>query len=287
MTTSNPNSQALEAKEHQGKPMAERWYLWIKEEQNRRLAWFVYEYDYFVFQMYRTRPYLNICDLTSDLPCYAAFWEAETPQAWDTIQPWTIVPQSRPPSELGSLLVGPLSVSHSRLNWTDKLQALLILLRRFCNIIDLTRGDWVGRLCHSYGSKDGIEEILKAMDLLADVTSNDLKSALLSNEELVCKARALQMVHMAHLHSAGRLMVLVKKICNLELNPDDAFEEILKWGNDNERKAREIAFHSAQILGIVRSHPLNSPSEMSNTFNSGIALFFLSKRAAYRWIVFQ
>jgi hypothetical protein len=61
------------------------WLQWINQEQEKRLAWSVFEYDCSLCTLTNRRGMVDLGELPSKLPCPEALWEAPSAQAWRTL----------------------------------------------------------------------------------------------------------------------------------------------------------------------------------------------------------
>jgi hypothetical protein len=264
--------------------IVEQWNRWVDTEQQRRLTWCVYQYDCLVFQLHSNKPYSKGSDLTSlESPCPVIFWDAETAQAWKAIQPWKGFPGGYHIRE--STFHGLTNWGESSRSFTREPAALIHLLQSLCSALELAQPPPWSDISLWHNDSDcynlGAKKILGRIDAFYTIPmSTTLESSLLSRRQLMCEIRSAHVVHISHLHSAGGVVDLVQKILRLDLDPSQAYGQVLKWGLHKGVQTREAAFHAAQVLGLVRCYPLYSPSEVFNLFNAGMALFFLVKLLA-------
>lgn len=61
------------------------WLQWKIQEQEKRLAWSVFEYDCSLCTLTNRRGMVDLGELPSKLPCPEALWEAPSAQAWRTL----------------------------------------------------------------------------------------------------------------------------------------------------------------------------------------------------------
>ncbi|KAG7053008.1 Fungal specific transcription factor domain-containing protein, partial [Colletotrichum scovillei] len=265
----------------QNSSLGERWFFWVQEEQKRRIGRYIYEYDYFAFQMHSSRPILHTSDVTFDPDGPSCYWEATTAGEWHAVSSGGTAPQVYPvPAPPGRVHSTGIDDYTDQANPGPATFALQVLLRSLCSIVDLTDNDFAGILCNELHLTSGTEDILDQLRpfnrLLAP---SDNISPIISKETIRLEVQAAQMVHMAHLHSAGKMMRLFQDVFQLGSDFQTAIQEVLTWGSKNVSKVRDVAFHAAQVLGIVRHYPFHTPSEAFNVFKSGLALF-----CASRWL---
>ena len=53
---------------------------------------------------------------------------------------------------------------------------------------------------------------------------------------------------------------------------ENARERMKQWGYEDPRRTRQVAYHCAQVLGLLRHYPSNMPFEPFLTFHAGVVL---------------
>lgn len=62
-----------------------RWSSWRKQEELKRLAWSIFEYDCSFSTLSNRRGAITLNDISTRMPCAEALWEAPTAQAWASL----------------------------------------------------------------------------------------------------------------------------------------------------------------------------------------------------------
>lgn len=61
------------------------------------------------------------------------------------------------------------------------------------------------------------------------------------------------------------------------LEAENARLRMAQWATEEPKRVREVAYHSAQILALVRQHPCNTPLEPSVIFHAGVVLACMAR----------
>lgn len=62
-----------------------RWNTWRKQEELKRLAWSIFEYDCSFSTLSNRRGAITLNDISTRMPCGEALWEAPNSQAWASL----------------------------------------------------------------------------------------------------------------------------------------------------------------------------------------------------------
>lgn len=62
-----------------------RWNAWRKQEELKRLAWSIFEYDCSFSTLSNRRGAITLNDISTRMPCAEALWEAPNAQAWASL----------------------------------------------------------------------------------------------------------------------------------------------------------------------------------------------------------
>lgn len=94
----------------------------------------------------------------------------------------------------------------------------------------------------------------------------------LSQRELADAYRESQMIHMSHLYGAGDLMDwLYTLLRDPEL--ESTRIRMTQWAAQDDARVREVAYHSSQVLAILRNFQANYPLEPFTAFHAGAVLW--------------
>ncbi|KAK5310122.1 hypothetical protein LTR93_012108 [Exophiala xenobiotica] len=95
----------------------------------------------------------------------------------------------------------------------------------------------------------------------------------------------LQLAHLAHLYGAGDLMNWLYPSLHNGLEAENARQRMAQWATEEPKWVREVAYHSAQILALVRQYPSNTPLEPSIIFHAGVVLAYDAMSSEVRaWV---
>jgi hypothetical protein len=196
-------------------------------------------------------------------------WNAESAQAWDALYPSEPWAPKRPPFR--SLITGLFD--------TATIAPIHNEYHRDIVLLTLARMLWarmeMAASLKSYfarpttGAAYGKTDILRAFD---ELQRADPSSSLSTPGYL---ARHLQVHHMAQLYAADDLMGwLFRRLRNVK-QAANADAELRRWGQD-ATLVRQTAFHSAQVLAIIRQSPENHTMEPFNAFYAGVTLWYMA-----------
>lgn len=115
--------------------------------------------------------------------------------------------------------------------------------------------------------------LLKVVDTFESAT----QSSTIARRTLQMEtARRYQLVHVAHFFAAGNLMDWLYPLLRGGAETVRAKEPMKKWAGENPSRVRELAFHSAQVLAVIRKYPCNLPLEAFNAFHAGVVLWCMA-----------
>jgi hypothetical protein len=258
------------------KTIQERWHAWIGQESLRRLAWAVYEYDSSVSFLHNNRSYITVGDMTLDLPCSVAHWEAETSQSWVSLHPWGYAPVLMPFRTTIRTLFdntpNPISKiaeeSHRRL-------IILTLLRMIWTVKEIRRSP-IGDIVDNHHWVEDRRVLLQGINMFGEFPFSTAAATSQTSDQVVLIARRMQMVHLANLYAARELMDLIYRLVRPSSDSKVAEQGLMSWAKRDPKLVRETVFHAAQTLTIIRHFPSNLALEAFNTFHAGVVLWFAS-----------
>ncbi|KAJ9604695.1 hypothetical protein H2200_010809 [Cladophialophora chaetospira] len=254
-----------------GGNLTERWHAWVAQEKLRRLAWAVYEYDSSSSYLHNLRPYISVAEVRMSLPSSQAHWEAESPQAWASLHPWTDRPR---PLAFRDAIRTFFDGAEPRP--VDKLTderhrhiIILTLMRMLWTLKEIKRSP----ICDLVDTDDhqGRDQrnLLKVVDKFQRVSIVKESPRGTVDMDVV---RRYQLVHLAHFFAAGDLMNWLYPLLRGGTEATRAREPMGKWADASASRVRELAYHSAQVLAVIRNYPCNLPLEAFNAFHAGVVL---------------
>jgi hypothetical protein len=98
----------------------------------------------------------------------------------------------------------------------------------------------------------------------------------LNKIEVADAYREAQMVHMSHLHGAGDLIDWLHALLR---NPTEEGprSRMRLWAAEDAMRVRNVAYHSCQVLAILRIYPSNYPLEPFSAFHAGAVLWCVAQ----------
>ena len=260
-----------------------RWNAWIEDERFRRLGWAIYGADCATTYLYNRGPYVSVGEIDMDMQSSTEYWEAESPQSWAALHPWTeAAPKSltfkhvvqRFLTHEGDLQAASTNEEHHRL------PIILTLMRMIWSLKE--HGDNpLSELMLDKSFQDGQRErLLGALDHMADFGA--VTCPLHSWKSRLGLVHRLRTINMAHLISAGNLMDWMYATVRKGRNAVEAKTHISRWARCHPQRAREVTFRSAQILALIRTYPYNLATEPFDLFHAGVALSLLAPNLQQR-----
>ncbi|KAI8937388.1 hypothetical protein NX059_006592 [Plenodomus lindquistii] len=258
--------------DHPPASLEETWRIWITAETLRRLGWAVYKYDASVSYLHNNRPFLTIGDINLRLPSSIEHWEALTPQAWASLHPWckTVPSSPRLLPTVKMLFDGTPNPLERIVDEEHRFLVVLTLLRMLWSQKEIGIHDLVN--LPSYD--DGRKNILRAMDqMTSSITELSNTHTVLEIERIVHR---VQLVHLAHIYGAGDLMNWLYPYLRNGPEVENARARMKQWADEDPQRTREVAYHCAQIIGLVRHYPNNMPMHGFIIFHAGVVLVCVS-----------
>ena len=253
-----------------GSPEA-AWHEWINGEGLRRLGWAVYKYDASVAYLHNNRPFLSTGDINLNLPGSKEHWDAESAQTWASLHPWskTCPPTSSLRPAIRLLFDGT----------PDPVKK--IVDEEHCFIIELTLVRMIWTLKEIKSSPindlttppiwdDGRTALLRALDNMAVPMGALAKNH--TREEMNHFVHRMLLIHIAHIYGAGDLMNWLYPYLRDGPEAENARVRMRQWASEDASRIREVAYHSAQIIGLLRHYPNNMPFEAFLIFHAGVVL---------------
>ncbi|KAL6228769.1 fungal-specific transcription factor domain-containing protein [Aspergillus navahoensis] len=256
-----------------GARLEDIWQSYIRAESSRRLGWAVFKYDASVAYLHNNRPFLSCADVNLNLPGSTEHWEAETAEVWASLHPWS---RNVPPtSALRPTMDSMFSGSPNPVGADDE--------HLFIIVLTLLRMLWTAKEISSFPIGDlGIpsmcdeprRKLLRAIDQMTVPIVAMSKSH--TRPEMERLVHRMQLVHIAHIYGAGDLMNWLFPYLRDGLEAGTIKVRMRQWANEDPRRTREVAYHSAQIIGLVRHYPTLMPLQSFLIFHAGVVLSCMS-----------
>ncbi|OAP56474.1 hypothetical protein AYL99_09653 [Fonsecaea erecta] len=250
--------------------LEEMWREWIEAEKLRRLGWVLYMYDASVAYLLNNRPFLSIGDINLNLPASAEEWAAETAQAWSALRPTRTYHTSLPLRPLIRTLFDGTPNAVERI--TDEGHRFLVVLTlvRMLWSLKENRSSPLNDLIMPAPFDDGRADLLQALDSMS--VSIVAASRSHTKTEIDRLVHRMRLIHVAHIYGAGDLMNWLYPYLRHGLEAENAAVRMKRWGSEDSQRTREVAYHSAQILGLIRNFPNSMPLESYLIFHAGVVL---------------
>jgi hypothetical protein len=112
--------------------------------------------------------------------------------------------------------------------------------------------------------------ILRAMDQMS-IPVTELSSTH-TVPEIERVVHRVQLIHLAHIYGAGDLMNWLYPYLRDGPEVENARARMKHWAEEDPQRTREVAYHCAQIIGLVRHYPNNMPLHGFIIFHAGVVL---------------
>ncbi|OAL34627.1 hypothetical protein AYO20_06044 [Fonsecaea nubica] len=249
---------------------ATEWLRWKDQEQEKRIAWSSFEYDCTLCTLTARRGAADLQELPSFLPCTEPLWDARSPQAWAALYS-RLTPTARGASTakiLRNLLAGK-GIPEDLPAWGKRLCAQSI-----------------GRLLWDIKQLDimATTEYLKLPSLAA--AQRQTKSTLLQGLNALCESMysltsTADLIH----YNADEAMDLIVHIFRSSASQSKQLDQSLVSAKrrlrsilvKNPTKARNLAWHAAQIIAVANEYLVSAPCEIMRTFMGYIFILAFAK----------
>lgn len=254
----------------------EKWRCYIRQETTTRLGWAIYKYDASVAYLHNNRPFLTWGDMKLRLPGTDEHWQAESAYAWASLHPWsrTLPATVQLRVKIRSLFDGTPNALEDNQE-EDHLSIIVITLLRMLWTLKENRSDPINDLITAQSTHHQERQVLlQAIDRMAPrIPSVSAGQSRAETERLVHRA---QLVHVAHLYGAGDLMNWLFPFLRDDAETEHITMRMRHWALEDGKRVREVAFHCAQIIGLIRSHPTQMALQSFVLFHAGVVLACMS-----------
>ncbi|KAI8935357.1 hypothetical protein NX059_007941 [Plenodomus lindquistii] len=258
-----------------GTSVKECWQHYIHAESSRRLAWAVFQYDATTAYFLNTRPLLNHADLNLDLPGSAEMWKAENAEVWASLHPWSKqAPRTSPLRPKLDLFFDGSPNPADTFDNEEHLSIIVLMLLRMLWTLKEVRSYHVHETAIPHVYETGRWNLLLAIDKLRvpimAVTDDYTRS------EMTHLVHRTGLVHVAHIYGAGDLMNWLYPYLRNDLERETIKIRMREWAAEDPRRMREVTYHSAQLLNLVRHYPSQVALQSYLIFHAGVILSCMS-----------
>jgi hypothetical protein len=226
--------------------------------------------------LFNFRSHISLSEVVDmEVQCSTEHWEAASMHAWAALHPWTdLTPQNlRFNYFIRSFLEGSEEAYTKLRDDHHRLPVILTLIRMLGDIKE-REANPIRDFLHDMKCHVGNRALLlRVLDRF--MTSPKDPSALCTSKSIIDIVHRVETIHMAHLIGAGDLMDWLYPLLRGEPDSEAARARMIRWSQDKVRM-RETAFHSAQIISLVREYPYNICQEGVYVFHAGAVLWCLS-----------
>lgn len=209
------------------------------------------------------------------LPNSQELWEAESAQAWDALHPATkFAPPRQPFRPLLTAIMtnGGQAVANNIRDWQHRRIFLSAYMRMLWTLKEMA-STTLQKYMH--GFRECREDALKFLEFMRNSLPT-ISATTTESKDFRGLIRNLQLLHVSQLYGAGDLMDWVFPLLSGGSPSEDLIRRISEWASENMSRVRSVAYHSAQILAIIRKYPYNHPMEPFNAFYAGVSLWYMS-----------
>ncbi|KAJ6202940.1 hypothetical protein J3E72DRAFT_231397 [Bipolaris maydis] len=263
----------------------QEWLSWRDQQQELRLVWTAFEFDYTFSTLTSKRGAIDLSELPTRMPCADSLWSAPSAQAWAALQvdmsenmtgvslasSLRTVASGKPlPPDLSPYSRRYLSIVLDRLLWD--LKQLDMVFITGC----------LGLPHSSCGQQERKENLL---EVLRKIRHSLWRPR--STEELINHSMIYSIYHYSNLSNSGNTLDLVVFIARKSLSLNRwhvdssikaAERQLAMSFTSDPQKSRSLIWHAAQIIGISNQYIICSPCEVLRIF---AAYAFLIAHAIY------
>jgi hypothetical protein len=207
-----------------------------------------------------------------DLPCSPDHWAADSPQAWASLTPWTTA-LPRGPSLRQYVRSLKTPSDHPADESPDQHRRLItvyLLLRNMYSLSELHTNP-ISSLGQSFNELQQCRlNVLSTLRQLVEPLSNHAVSQTLT--EFADLVHNNQIIHMAIVYGLGLMSTWLYSLLRMDTRAA-AKGRLKQWSMEEPARVRQVVYHCAQTLSIVRVHPYNLHFEAFNAFHAGLILW--------------
>ncbi|KAI1611552.1 hypothetical protein EDD36DRAFT_409050 [Exophiala viscosa] len=248
------------------------WMQWKVEEEEKRIAWSVFEYDCSLCTLTSKRGAVDLPELPSHLPCAEPLWDAPSAQAWAALYSrLSSTARGAPTSTVLRSLLTSKTLPPNLPAWSKRLCAQSIgrLLWDLKQLDIMSTPEYL-----KLPSMSAAQRQTKAMLLQGLTTICESMYSPITTAELIHYNLASLICHYSHLYSSEEAMDLVVHIFRTSASaskpPDPSLlpakRRLASILGKNPHKARHLAWHAAQIVSVANEYLVSAPCEIMRVF---------------------
>ncbi|KIW90480.1 uncharacterized protein Z519_09126 [Cladophialophora bantiana CBS 173.52] len=259
------------------------WLRWKEQEQEKRIAWSSFEYDCTLCTLTARRGAADLQELPCFLPCAEPLWDARSPQAWAALYS-RLTPTARGASTakvLRNLLAGK-GIPEELPAWGKRLCAQSIgrLLWDIKQLDIMATTEYLKLPSLAAAQRQTKSTLLQGLNALCESMY-----ALSSTADLIHYNLTALICHYSHLYSADEAMDLIVHIFRTSASQSKQIDQSLVSAKrrlcsilvKNPTKARNLAWHAAQIIAVANEYLVSAPCEIMRTFMGYIFILAFAK----------
>ncbi|ETN36192.1 uncharacterized protein HMPREF1541_08469 [Cyphellophora europaea CBS 101466] len=248
------------------------WHAWIDAERLRRLGWAVYKYDGSVAYLHNVRPYLSVGDINLPLPASEEYWTAESAPSWAALHPWSRdnVERSLQLRTVIRMLFDGTPKAASKISDEEHAFIVVLTLVRMLWSLKEIKSSPIHDLVTPPIYENGGQTLLRAVQSMA--VPLDALAKTHTGAEMSQFVHRMHLVHAAHLYGSGDLMNWLYPYLRHGPEAENATRRMKQWALESPQRTRDVAYHCAQIIGLLRYYPYNLPLEPFMLFHAGVVL---------------
>lgn len=217
-------------------------------------------------------------ELRLSVPSSLPLWDAASEQAWSALHPWSpSAPSTMSFRSAMRTLFDPDRQEEQPQIGDDQCHLILILtMTRFLwTLKELSASPIIDLTTEKIQLQAGQKDLLMVLDrFLQSPISPKLAC---TRTALAIQVKITQVVHMAHLYAAGDFMDFLQPILRNGIDQKRACARLKEWAGESAKRVREVAYHSSQVLALIRKFPYNLSLEPFNAFHAGAALWCMAQ----------
>ncbi|KIY01633.1 uncharacterized protein Z520_03185 [Fonsecaea multimorphosa CBS 102226] len=259
------------------------WLRWKDQEQEKRIAWSSFEYDCTLCTLTSRRGAADLQELPAFLPCAEPLWDARSPQAWAALYS-RLTPTARGAATakvLRNLLAGK-GIPEDLPAWGKRLCAQSIgrLLWDIKQLDIMATTEYLKLPSLAAAQRQTKSTLLQGLNALCESMY-----ALSSTADLIHYNLTALICHYSHLYSADEAMDLIVHIFRSSASQSRELDQSLVSAKrrlrsmlvKNPTKARNLAWHAAQIIAVANEYLVSAPCEIMRTFMGYIFILAFAK----------
>ncbi|RFU30421.1 hypothetical protein B7463_g5902, partial [Scytalidium lignicola] len=257
--------------------LEERWHAWIADERFRRIGWAIYGCDSSASYLFNTRPYISVSDICMDLQSSTEHWEAETPQAWASLHPWS---ENGPrnlhfKTLIRSVFGGDEVASQSMTDDHHRVPIILTIIRMLWSCKETEANPLSDLLDDRARNERNRKYLLEVLDRFIHLPTDS--PAIYTRLSRMDAVHRVMNIHIAHLIGAGNMMDWLYSLLRGGPDVENTRVRMKRWATQDPVRVREVAYRSSQILSLIRQYPYNLPQEPFDAFHAGTTLWCIAE----------